>query len=176
MVAAGSGSSSDGSLPDALACDRLVRLIQGMLGRPPILLLWCCAVAGCYIYRPLAAPQPEPATYLAVTLTEAGSEDLARYIGPDVRVVRGRFQSTSERGLTVSVSQVELRRGDVLSWQGESVVVPRAFVASLEERRVSRGRNVLLARGSHPALLASYQAFGSAGGGVPAPAGPGMPR
>src|SRR2546430_6744228 len=54
------------------------RLIQGMLGRPPILLLWCCAVAGCYIYRPLAAPQPEPATYLAVTLTEAGSEDLDR--------------------------------------------------------------------------------------------------
>src|SRR2546429_598163 len=83
-----------------------------------------------------------------------GTEDLARYIGPDVRVVRGRFQSTSERGLTVSVSQVELRRGDVLSWQGETVVVPRAFVASLEERRVSRGRIVLLAGGSILALLA----------------------
>ncbi len=114
--------------------------------------------------------------YLAVTLTEAGSEDLARYIGPDVGVVRGRFQSTSERGLTLSVSQVELRRGDVLSWQGETVVVPRAFVASLEERRVSRGRMVLLAGGSILALLATYQAFGSGGGGVPAPAGPGMPR
>ena len=114
--------------------------------------------------------------YLAVTLTEAGSEDLARYIGPDVGVVRGRFQSASERGLTLSVSQVELRRGDVLSWQGETVVVPRAFVASLEERRVSRGRIVLLAGGSILALLASYQAFGSAGGGVPAPGGPGMPR
>ena len=139
-------------------------------------LLWCCAVAGCYIYRPLAAPVPEPATYMAVTLTEAGSEDLARYIGPDVRVVRGRFQSTSERGLSMSVSQVELRRGDVLSWQGETVVVPRAFVASLEERRVSRGRMVLLAGGSILALLATYEAFGSAGGGVPAPGGPGMPR
>src|SRR3989442_10869416 len=130
---------------DALARGRLVRLIQGMLGRTPILLLWCCAVAGCYIYRPLAAPEPEPATYLAVTLTEAGSEDLARYIGPDVRVVRGRFQSTSERGLTVSVSQVELRRGDALSWQGESMVVPRLFVASPEQRRRSRGRIRLLA-------------------------------
>ena len=74
-----------------------------MLDRTPVLLLWCCALAGCYIYRPLAASRPEPATYLAVTLTDAGSEDLARYIGPDVRVVRGRFQSTSERGLTVSV-------------------------------------------------------------------------
>src|SRR2546429_4136717 len=98
---------------------------------------------------------PYTTLFRSVTLTDAGSEDLARYIGPDVRVVRGRFQSTSERGLTVSVSQVELRRGDVLSWQGESVVVPRAFVASLEERRVSRGRIVLLAGGSILALLAS---------------------
>src|SRR5256886_14396354 len=104
-----------------------------MLGRPPILLLWCCALAGCYIYRPLAAPRPEPATYLAVTLTEAGSEDLARYIGPDVRVVRGRLQSTNARGLTVSVSPVELRCVDVLSWQGETGGVPRGFVASLVE-------------------------------------------
>ena len=113
---------------------------------------------------------------MAVTLTEAGSEDLARYIGPDVRVVRGRFQSTSERGLSMSVSQVELRRGDVLTWQGETVVVPPGFVASLEERRVSRGRIVLLAGGSLLALVASYEAFGPAGGGVPAPAGPGTPR
>jgi|SRR5467141_150752 len=147
-----------------------------MSGRVAVLLAWCCVVAGCYIYRPLAAPHPEPATYLAVTLTEAGSEDLARYIGPDVGVVRGRFQGTSERGLTLSVLQVELRRGDVLSWQGETVVVPRAFVASVEERRVSRGRIVLLAGGSILALLATYQAFGSAGGGVPAPGGPGTPR
>src|SRR2546422_4379194 len=59
---------------------------------------WCCAVAGCYIYRPLAAPQPEPATYLAVTLTEAGSEDLARYIGPDVRVDRKSTRLNSSHG------------------------------------------------------------------------------
>ena len=150
--------------------------MEAMLDRTAVLLLWCCALAGCYIYQPIAAPRPEPATYVAVTLTDAGSEDLARYIGPDVRVVRGRFQSTSERGLTVSVSQVELRRGDQLSWQGETVVVPRGFVASVEERRVSRGRIVLLAGGSILALLATYQAFGWAGGGVPAPGGPGMPR
>src|SRR6266511_580905 len=146
-----------------------------MIGRASVL-LGCCLIAGCYIYRPLAARYPEPATYLAVTLTDAGSDGLARYIGPDVGVVRGRFQSAGEHGLALAVAQVELHRGDVLTWQGETVVVPRAFVASVQERRVSGGRIALLAGGSVLALLATYRALGSGTGAVAPAGGSGQPR
>ncbi len=102
-----------------------------MIGRASVL-LGCCLIAGCYIYRPLAARYPEPATYLAVTLTDAGSD--------------------------------------------EPVVVPRAFVASVQERRVSGGRIALLAGGSVLALLATYRALGSGTGAVAPAGGSGQPR
>ena len=61
-------------------------------------------VAGCYDYHPLTAPSPDQGSYVAATLTETGSVDLARYLGPDVFVVRGRYLGTGEAGVIVSVT------------------------------------------------------------------------
>src|SRR5688572_25797926 len=75
-------------------------------------------MAGCYNYGPVTTPAPEPGTSLAVTLTDSGSWALARYLGPTARVVRGRYLGRGEDGLRLSVSSVQLDRGDVLSWAG----------------------------------------------------------
>lgn len=114
--------------------------------------------------------------YVAVTLTGAGSEELSRYIGPDVGVVRGRFQSVGEQGLTLSVTQVELHRGDVLAWRGETVIVPRVFVSSVEQRHVSGGRTVLLVSASLAGLIVTYHALSSGSNAVQVSGGSGMPR
>ena len=116
--------------------------------------------AGCYNYAPLRRSELLPSTYLALTLTEAGSEELAPYLGPDVLVVRGRFLSATERGLMLSVSAVENRRGDVLEWKGESVGVPGEFVRSLEERHPATGKTVMLAGVSLAGFFVAYAAFG----------------
>src|SRR5437667_5794317 len=97
-------------------------------------------LVGCYNYLPLRRSSLVPSAYLAVTLTESGSEELAPYLGPNVLVVRGRFLSATERGLAVAVAAVESRRGDISEWKGESVVIPGEFVRSVEERRVARGK------------------------------------
>jgi hypothetical protein len=102
-------------------------------------------VAGCYDYHPLTAPSPDQGSYLAATLTETGSVELARYLGPDVFVVRGRYLGTGEAGVIVSVTAVELKRGSVESWAGETVVLPSEAVASLDVRRLAKGRTALLA-------------------------------
>ena len=120
----------------------------------------------CYNYLPLVRSHLVPSTYVALTLTEAGSEE-----------VRGRFLTATERGLALSVAGVETRRGEILEWKGETVVVPGEFVRGMEERRVARSKTVLLAGASVAGFLMAYAAFGpgvsgtspSGGGAGPSP-------
>jgi hypothetical protein len=104
-----------------------------------------CVTAGCYNYAPLASVDPAPGTSLAVTLSDAGSETLMRSLGPEAFVVRGRYLGTDERGLLLSVTSVERRRGWVEPWSGETVALPNDVIASTEVRRLAKGRSLLLA-------------------------------
>jgi hypothetical protein len=142
---------------------------------------WLGAVAllaGCYNYEPLHTAKLVPSSFLAVTLSDAGAEQLAPYVGPNVLVVRGRFARATEHGLAVSVESVEDRRGETFAWQGELVVVPREFVRSLEERHAARGKTMMLAGVSVVGFFAAYAAFGpGASGSTPGGGGPtSMPR
>jgi hypothetical protein len=120
---------------------------------------------GCYNYEPLRRSGLVPSTYLAVTLTESGSEELAPYLGASALVVRGRYLAATERGLAMSVQSVESRRGDILQWAGETVVVPGEFVRDVEQRTVSRSKVALLAGAAVAGFVVAYQAFGPASGG-----------
>ena len=61
--------------------------------------------------------------------------------------------------LLVSVSSVEMTRGDEVSWAGESVVLPTSQIASLEVRRLAKGRSWLLAGLGLTGLVATTAAF-----------------
>ncbi len=112
-----------------------------------------CLTAGCYNYHPLATTSPAPGSYVAATLTDQGSTDLARYLGPNVFVVRGRYVGDGEAGILVSVSAVELKRGDDVSWAGETITLPPDAVASLEVRHLAKGRTLLLASAGAGSLV-----------------------
>jgi len=75
-----------------------------MASRVAVLAVVAWLQAGCYNYTPLRRSQLVPSTYLAIMLTETGSEELAPYIGPNILVVRGRFLSVTDRGLVLSVA------------------------------------------------------------------------
>ena len=128
-------------------------------------LLAVAVLQGCYNYVTRRRAQLAPSTHVSVTLTESGSEELAQYLGPNVHVVRGRFLSATERGLAISVNAVETRRGDVLAWQGETVIVPGESVSFLEERRTAMSKTVLLAGASVAGFVAAYAAFGPGASG-----------
>src|SRR3989454_9097317 len=130
----------------------------------PIVTGWL--LVGCYNYLPLRRSSLVPSSYLAVTLTESGSEELARYLGPNALVVRGRYLAATDRGLALSVDAVESRRGDIARWAGETVVVPGEFVRAVEQRHVSPSKVVLLAGAAVAGFVVTYEAFWppSAGG------------
>lgn len=131
---------------------------------------------GCYNYLPLRRSALAPSSYLAITLTETGSDELGRYLGPDVLVVRGRYLGPTQRGLALSVEAVESRRGDISRWAGETVVVPGEFVRALEERQPSRSKTALLAGAAVFGFVLAYETFGpGASGGSPG-GGPGPGR
>jgi hypothetical protein len=137
-------------------------------GRASLLLAAAFVAAGCYNYAALRRTGVAPETYVAVTLTESGSDELARYLGPDVLVVRGRYLGATADGLSLSVEAVESRQGDIARWAGETVVVPAAFVRRLDERHAATSKTALLAGAAVAGLVVGYRAFGpAASGGAP---------
>src|ERR1051325_5479487 len=84
--------------------------------RAAILILSFGVSAGGYNDNPLSTPTPPPGSYVDVALTDAGSQELARYLGPNVFVVRGRSLGDSDHGLLLSVASVELKPGNELLW------------------------------------------------------------
>src|SRR5207244_10784745 len=94
-----------------------------------------------------------------------GSDALARYLGPNVLVVRGRYVGPSEGGLVLSVESVESRRGNILRWAGETVVVRGVFARSVEQREASWSKTALLAGMSTVGLVVACWAFGPGSGG-----------
>lgn len=131
--------------------------------------------AGCYSYSPLTTPDPEPGTYLAVTLTDAGSDELARSLGPAAFIVRGRYLSSDERGMLISITSIETKQGFANPWAGETVAVPDHAVASLDVRRFAKGRSFLLAGVGAGGLVATTLAFSLLGGGTTPNPGGGRP-
>ena len=143
--------------------------------RVSTLIAAACLSAGCYNYGPLATPSPEPGTYVAVTLTDAGAVDLASYLGPNVFVVRGRYVADAAQGVLVSVSSVELVRGDQVDWKGEQVTLPNSAIASVQVRQLSKRRSALLVGVGLTGLVATTAAFALSGGANSAGAPGGMP-
>ena len=126
-----------------------------------------CLTAGCYSYSPLATPDPEPGTSIEATLTDQGSRDLAPALGPDVLLVRGRYQGTDEGGLRLAVAAVETKRGIVNSWANEPVTIATTAIASVSIRRLSTGRSLLLAGVGVAGVAAVTLGFSVTGSGSP---------
>ncbi|HVH68267.1 MAG TPA: hypothetical protein VM716_10400 [Gemmatimonadales bacterium] len=140
------------------------------------MLATCVTAPACYNYTHLTTLDPRPGASVALTLTDAGSDSLTRYVGPNVLVVRGRYRNADEGGLLVSVTSVETREGLQNSWAGEAVRIPTAFVASCEVRQLAKGRSALLVGAGVVGVVAAAAAFSlkpGGGGNIYAP--PGMP-
>jgi hypothetical protein len=135
-------------------------------------MLLIATTSACYNYVPIRRSALAPASFLAVRLTDPGSDLLTSYLGPDVRVVRGRFMRGDESAFVLAVASVESRRGESFSWKGETVAVPKEFIWTMEERHPARAKTALLAVASIAAFVVTYAAFGP-GSSATAPSGGG---
>jgi hypothetical protein len=129
-------------------------------------MLLVATTSGCFNYVPVGRSQLVPSSYLAVRLTDPGSDLLTSYLGPDIRVVRGRYIGTDEAAFVLAVSSVESRRGDSHSWAGETVTVPSEFVWTMEERHPARAKTAFLALASIAGFVVTYMAFSPGASGT----------
>src|SRR5437879_12357272 len=134
------------------------------------------SAAACYYYQPLDAPSPQPGTYMQVMLTDSGTSHFWGYLGPDVGNVRGRLITADPQVFALSVESVEQRHGQVLTWKGEAVTLRREYVATVQERRLSKSRFALLAGGSVVGLVATVAALATWAAGSGSGGGGGQPR
>ena len=110
-------------------------------------------------------------------MTDSGTDQLWRYLGPEVGVLRGRLLATDGGNYAMSVFAVDLRNGTTLGWKGERVVVSRGLVAGLAERRFSFGRTALTSSLTAAGFVLTLQAFKVfSGGGTATSGGGGRPR
>ena len=128
---------------------------------------------GCYTVEPLLTA-PSPGQELVVQLTDAGSAQLAQYLGPGVSVINGRYSTTTADTLSLSVTSTETRTGDVHFWAGEPVEISKSVIATVNEKKLSALRSVLVAGAVIAGGLTLRLGFGGSSGNdrkVPPPSG-----
>ena len=142
------------------------------------LLLAVLLTSACHTYRAIpSGPLPADGTPLALHLTDSGAVVLAREVGPSVEVLEGHLVRADSESITLSVRRVRMRDGLSNAWAGEQVLVSRALIASVSERRLSRVRSLLFAGGLLAgAALGATGATGIVGGGRGGRGGPGGER
>lgn len=98
-------------------------------------------------------------------------------LGPRAARLDGRVVGATGPVLAVAVSAVERRNGLLEFWNGETVELPNAAIASLQQERFSARRTGLLAAGTLGALyvlffgVGGWDGVGGGGNSKPPPTG-----
>ena len=128
--------------------------------------LACSLLAGCYTYRPLPGvdvAMPAHGDRVEIQLTSAGTDSLAGQIGPDVRQIQGEVVSADSTGITVAITRTEAGRRGGTDWKGEHVTIPRADIASVEQRKLAVGPTALLGGLAGGGIVAAFALIGGTG-------------
>lgn len=121
---------------------------------------------GCYTHVPETSPAPIPKARVRVLLTDHGSAELARYIGPRVGTINAEvMRSEPDGALALAVSSTVTREGSESFWKGETVTVPREYIAVLQRRKLAVARTVAAAGGLAGAMIGFGRITGIVGGG-----------
>ena len=127
-------------------------------------------LAACYEYQPVVASPPigQP---VRLTLTDAGTANLAAELGPAVEAVAGKLMGDSANAYLVALSESRKRNGIEMDWRGEQVSISKSLVANFQQRQFSPTRTAVLSAGVVSALVILQRAFwgptGAFGSGPP---------
>jgi hypothetical protein len=128
--------------------------------------------SACYAYQP-STGVPNPGAEVRFQLTDAGSAELARYLGPNVREVTGRLVDVLPSGLLVVAPEwISTSSGLRQPWSGEGTVgFSRDQVSSLDQRTFNR-RLTMITSVAVTASLIAIAAIALKSGGAHGRPGP----
>jgi hypothetical protein len=135
-------------------------------------------LSACYQYVPSGTAAAPMGSEVRLVLSQAGASALVPILGRETIAVEGRVSSLTDNSYVVAVSGT-LKRGPSLdgvsavsrtTWAGEAVTIPRAAVASVEQRSLEPRRTgfavVVGAALTFAAVRLITHAIGSSGGGT----------
>ena len=95
-------------------------------------------LCGCYTYRNTAVGDAAVMTPVRVELTEEGSQEITKQVGPRGGVLEGVLAARSDSALVFGVTSLTRINGVEETWHGEHVTVPRALISRVQVRKFSR--------------------------------------
>ena len=109
------------------------------------LLAVSCTLFSCYSYRNTAVGDAALMTPVRVELTEQGSEEISKQVGPRGSMLEGVLASRSDSSLVFNVTALARMNGVEETWHGEHVTVPATDVSRIQLRKFSAVNTSLLA-------------------------------
>lgn len=95
-------------------------------------------LCGCYTYRNTAVGDAAIMTPVRVELTEEGSQEITKQVGPRGGVLEGVLTARSDSALVFGVTALTRINGVEETWHGEHVTVPRSLISRVQVRKFSR--------------------------------------
>ena len=122
-------------------------------------------VTGCYESLAVRSTALPAGAQVSLAITDRGRVALGPQMGEGVLRLNGKLAHASDSLYVVRVSSVEYAAAPTGHWTGEEIKVPRDYVASVAERRLSRKRSWLMAGIAVGALVVLAAAIKIIGGG-----------
>ena len=125
------------------------------------------SATGCYESHAVRTTVLPAGTQVSLSITDRGRVALGPQLGEGVLRLNGRVAQASDSMYVVRVSSVDYLAAPTGHWTGEEIKVPRDYVASVAERRLSRKRSWVMAGivvGAIAVVAAGIKIIG--GGGV----------
>jgi hypothetical protein len=100
-------------------------------------ILGALLLCGCYTYSNEAVGDAALMTPVRVELTEEGSQEITRQVGPRGIMLEGVLAARSDSDLVFDVSALTRMNGVEETWHGERVTVPASSVSRIQLRKFS---------------------------------------
>lgn len=94
-------------------------------------------LCSCYTYRTTAVGDAAIMTPVRVDLTEEGSQEITKQVGPRGIMLEGVVTAKSDSALIFGVTALTRMNGVEESWHGEHVTVPTSAVSRIQLRKFS---------------------------------------
>ena len=98
-----------------------------------------CALllCGCYTYRNTAVGDAVIMAPVRVELTDEGSQEITKQVGPRGSVLEGVLAAKSDSALVFDVTALTRMNGVEETWHGERVTIPASVVSRMQLRKFS---------------------------------------
>jgi hypothetical protein len=121
-------------------------------------------VSACYSYTPVESAAVPPDTFVAVELTEAGTQELGRLLGNGIVRLEGDLVKESSDAFSLALKVARQADGIEVFWKGEVVDIPRHHVSRMYTRKLSKSRTSAVVAGFVGAILAVWTGLSGYGG------------